>query len=465
MEDPKSDATAKMSAKASFMGIGAGIEITRKIEFQPGDDNSTVAVLKRLIFGDKARPEINDDAREKELLDSITERSQLFIKQPVLEAYHIDNYWATLDEQPQVTAIVSGKGGVGKSTIALGLAEAYSRTENVLLVDFDLHNRGLTSKYRGLRLGQSSVLSELTRFRSTILGKNELHRDAAGALQLSKITPESFHGLRREFSYSGNAYRRSPITLLQLYQDTVNEKEDWHGGVRPKNCYFLPSRLPNSGFLGSGESRLDAAEIALFLTFLSHHVRASDRAITRVILDCHGAHDMFMVGAILAADQLVITSKPEESAFEGTIELVRFAQSVVDTANVFPSAQTLVFNGVRTKDRNIAERLFQLYYPNPTALKFDQIPAIPESSTIQDDLKFYKEPCILNNPEIGGVIMRIARDSNEATRIKPTQLHVKNDVSTEFQVKTPSTEEALPTKEDCGTAVAGNSPPSGEQET
>jgi len=381
--------TGKAYAKAEVLGIGAGIEISKQIEIQPGDDNSAVAVIKRLVFGDKPRQKQNSSEREKELLDSITERSQLFTKPQVLDAYQVDSYWASLDEQPRVTAIVSGKGGVGKSTIALGLAEAYSRTENVLLVDFDLHNRGLTSKYRGLRLGQSSVLSELSRFRSLTLSNKTLPRDSASALQLSKIPADVFHELRKEFSYSGSAYKRSPISLFPLYQNQINDKEDWKGNVRPRNCYFLPSRLPNSAFLGSGESRLDAAEIALFLAFLSHHVRASDRAITRVILDCHGAHDMFMVGAILAADQLVIVTKPEESAFEGTIELVRFAQSVIDAANVFPSSQTLVFNGVRTEDRNIAERLFQLYYPNPTALGFDEIPSIPESGTIQDDLKFY----------------------------------------------------------------------------
>ena len=45
----------------------------------------------------------------------------------------------------ELWVVASGKGGVGKSLLALGLAEYLSMAQATLLMDFDLHNRGLTS--------------------------------------------------------------------------------------------------------------------------------------------------------------------------------------------------------------------------------------------------------------------------------------------------------------------------------
>ena len=47
--------------------------------------------------------------------------------------------------RPELWVVASGKGGVGKSLLSLGMAESLSQRGPVLLVDFDLHNRGLTS--------------------------------------------------------------------------------------------------------------------------------------------------------------------------------------------------------------------------------------------------------------------------------------------------------------------------------
>ena len=47
-------------------------------------------------------------------------------------------------DRPVVISVVSGKGGVGKSRISLVLAGILAKKYKVLLVDFDLHNQGLT---------------------------------------------------------------------------------------------------------------------------------------------------------------------------------------------------------------------------------------------------------------------------------------------------------------------------------
>ena len=52
----------------------------------------------------------------------------------------------------------------------------YSVSENALVVDFDLHNRGLTSKYGALNHDAATVLGEMRRFSQTILSDEILPR-------------------------------------------------------------------------------------------------------------------------------------------------------------------------------------------------------------------------------------------------------------------------------------------------
>jgi MinD-like ATPase involved in chromosome partitioning or flagellar assembly len=169
----------------------------------------------------------------------------------------------------------------------------------------------------------------------------------------------------------------------------------------------LPSRRGGDTYLGSQEALFDVAEVTVFLTFLNS--LAFRYGISRVILDCHGAHDLFMVGAILASSHLVIVTRPEPAAFEGTLELVRFAESVVEAQAVFPTKRTLIFNEYRETDRLVAETLVQAIYEDQNHKeKFETIPRIDSSDKLRNLLKYYSEPSILQSPLMGPAIEQLA---------------------------------------------------------
>jgi cellulose biosynthesis protein BcsQ len=342
---------------------------------------------------------------DKELVKEIVARARTYPR-PDVSKFAVGSYWRELEQQPQVTAVISGKGGVGKTSIALGLAELYSASEDVLIVDFDLHNRGLTSKYGPLSRDSATVLGEMRRFSQTILPDQRLPREG-GRLVLSKIDEDLFDDLRQKFCYVSypRANKRAPLKLEYLYHESVRKSP--HGKARPQNCYFLPSRRGGDTYLGSQEALFDVAEVSVFLTFLNS--LASRYGISRVILDCHGAHDLFMVGAILAASHLVIVTRPEPAAFEGTLELVRFAESVVEAQAVFPSKRTLIFNEYRDVDRLVAETLVEaIYTDDNNKEQFESFPRINSSDEIRDLLKYYSEPSILQHPLMGPAIQALA---------------------------------------------------------
>ena len=346
---------------------------------------------------------------DKELVREIVARAREYPR-PDVSKFAVGSYWRKLQQQPPVTAVISGKGGVGKTSIALGLAEQYSINDTVLIVDFDLHNRGLTSKYGPLSRDSATVLSEMRRFSQTILSNEKLPREN-GRLVLSKIDKELFHELREKYCYVSYPQTDDlqPLQYEHLYHKSV--RKSGTGKARPQNCYFLPSRRGGDTYLGTQESLFDIAEVSVFLTYLS--CLAFRHGISRIILDCHGAHDLFMVGAILAASHLVIVTRPEPAAFEGTLELVRFAESIVEAQAVFPTKRTLIFNEYRDVDRLVAQTLVEaIYTDDQNKDNFEKLPRINSSEDLRNLLKYFSEPSILQNSLIGPAIEQIVESGN-----------------------------------------------------
>lgn len=158
----------------------------------------------------------------------------------------------TFEEGARLVVVASGKGGVGKSTLSLGLTEAFSRDDRVLLVDFDLHNRGLTSLLFSQRIdGQAersevrNVLREMERF-STLFNQKPLLDavdDKSHDAGLDDNVLERFKKLRNDFASPG-----VPLGTKQFAGTSSLQP-----GSSGRRAFFWPSTglSPQDRFLAS----------------------------------------------------------------------------------------------------------------------------------------------------------------------------------------------------------------------
>ena len=263
----------------------------------------------------------------------------------------------------ELWVVASGKGGVGKTTIALGLLEALSREGPVVLADFDLHNRGLTSLlYDSPVRHDETSFNLLTEFRRMLETApegpyRELH-EARRELPV-KFTAAHFNDMVAKFSTRA---RNDPNRWDNLTRDddlparpklfSVNgRKIDVGDGfpLNPRNAYFIASRNagPEERFLLSQAHDSSYLHVYFFLQALRRWLKVAHKVNT-IILDCHGSHDLTTVGAILAADKLVVVTTPDPGAYDGTAELLEFATEV-DKARPRPDMDTVVALNQRLK--------------------------------------------------------------------------------------------------------------------
>ncbi len=336
-------------------------------------------------------------------------RSALPTPKADVRKYAVDDYWKQIDEQAKVTVIASGKGGVGKSSIALGLLEYYSQQERVLLVDFDLHNRGLTSKFGHMlpkdQSQQSTLFAELVEFQSSVSSelRESLHEKLKGQERkatLGDITKAEFRRLRSKYCEDNGAPRDMHLAALPR----ARRNKGW---IRPSSAFFLPSRYPDQEFIGSDISRMDFVEIALFIKYLACLARRGEQAITRIIVDCHGAHDMLSVGAIVAADHLVVTTTADPSAYEGTSELVEISKELARDKRFMPEAGVLVVNEYRRSERPVLNVMLE-----KMDVPFSAAPRIHYRNKIRRRLRNYRMPTIVRIPHMWKKMEMIARKTD-----------------------------------------------------
>jgi cellulose biosynthesis protein BcsQ len=342
---------------------------------------------------------------------------QKFSQRQSLSIESVGDYWRAVGEQAHITVVVSGKGGVGKSTIALGSMEYLSEQSKVLLVDFDLHNRGLFLKLLGENLIEgefTTTQKELNFFKSNLDIEEDMRVEANLAhyrLKLSDLTYAAFIKYRERFCYvqehnQGGAKVLRDFPIVQLGKDTSSLSELLHG-PRAEFCYFLPSR--EGIFLGSEESRLNEAEIALFLKYLASWCYKS-YAITEMIVDCHGALDWFMVGAILAADHVVNVTLPDLGAYSGILELIDQAKEARSKFDP-PANDTLVINRCQDTDEFTIQELIKRFNKSK-----EDVVMIRQDDDLHRIMKRYRTPSIYRESSIYSKMKEIVHKG-----IKPPQ--------------------------------------------
>lgn len=173
------------------------------------------------------------------------------------------------DKTPLVISVASGKGGVGKTTLALALAyELGSAGNKVAILDFDFYNRGMLELARTYGQTTESLL----------------------LLEPSSLPKHVFETTNW------------PLVSLGTNVFTVQ----------------IPPLGPTS--LRSIES-CTSQEIRKFILALIRKATKESSADI-VIIDCHGGRDAISFTAASLSDHLLVVSSPELTTFFGTIQFI-----------------------------------------------------------------------------------------------------------------------------------------------
>ncbi len=173
--------------------------------------------------------------------------------------------------EPIVISIVSGKGGVGKTRISLSLAMVISKKIKVLLIDFDLHNQGLThllDDYRDKNPNESST-----------------------------------------FNYLNNDLYIKPTKLLEnLYFISAMKNESTQRDIENLNHNYTSEEFKNR-----------------LLNLINETKR--NESINCVIIDNTGIPDDFSIGSSLAADKILLITQTDSITWRGALNFYRIFQN------------------------------------------------------------------------------------------------------------------------------------------
>jgi|HubBroStandDraft_1064217.scaffolds.fasta_scaffold00003_167 cellulose biosynthesis protein BcsQ len=175
---------------------------------------------------------------------------------------------------PLTLAIVSGKGGVGKTMLAVAVAREMSRCTRTLLVDLDFFNRGLTG-----------LLQKGTKVR-TICKPDFLalpQTPEEETWDILEVAPKLFH-----------------ISYPDLTEDDMRKFE--------------------STEVGELRRSLQAFILAAAQTCECEFI----------VMDCHGGPDNSSFAASLFADHTLLISEPDRITFYGTLNFMRQIRRAVD---------------------------------------------------------------------------------------------------------------------------------------
>lgn len=203
------------------------------------------------------------------------------------------------DSRPTVISFVSGKGGVGKTMLAVAAANELSHAQSTLVLDLDFFNRGLSGMF--------------------IQGQN-----------VQRVKPPSF------------------------VEDTDSDR--WWAQQITDNLYTVS--FPDvTGFdtidLEPQSLEKLADSLNLWIGYLCEvlHCKA-------VVLDCHGGPDALSFAAVRVADKTLLVSEPDRVTMYGTLHFLRTLRSL----GVRDEHVHLVFNKiVDSVSPNFLWRLYKTF--------------------------------------------------------------------------------------------------------
>lgn len=185
-------------------------------------------------------------------------------------------------------AFVSGKGGVGKTMLAVAAAKELAEAQPTLVLDLDFFNRGLsgllTHGVKAAAIDRPSFLSH----------QGDNSQD--GAWEIIRVSEKLYH-----------------LVYPDISQETVERVE-----------------------------QLDVYELSEQLITFIHRV-ASTVGCRLVVLDCHGGPDALSFAACLIAQHSLLISEPDRITMYGTLHFLRRLNDVARSQR--PTIH-LVFNKV-----------------------------------------------------------------------------------------------------------------------
>ncbi len=176
-----------------------------------------------------------------------------------------------MKHETRILATVSGKGGVGKSIISANVARIISYNKNVLLVDLDFPNQGLTGPFADYL--QPSCFSA----RDLVFGSEAINYD-----RILTVRPNFF------FVPAFAPSDRDRFGLDLNHVGTVN---------------FL-------------------ADLDKKLGILRDHLH-----VDLIMLDCHGGLDGVSFASFVLSDHTIVVSEPDKITFNGTLELLDYYET------------------------------------------------------------------------------------------------------------------------------------------
>jgi MinD-like ATPase involved in chromosome partitioning or flagellar assembly len=178
---------------------------------------------------------------------------------------------------PSFVAVVSGKGGVGKTIISANFARLSATVQRTLLLDFDFPNQGLT-------------------------------------------------GLLSDFLRPGCLSARELIQSVQTFdlERVINIRQ---------NLLFIPAFDPaDLDRFTFNPNRIDVLELAeILVTRMSTLIQAY--SLDLVIMDCHGGLDHISYASFETSHRTIVVSEPDLVTFNGTLELFDYYVENYTSAN------------------------------------------------------------------------------------------------------------------------------------